>query len=223
VRVLPRARRRGIGTALLRELVAHARGDKIATHVEEEGSRPFAERFGFRETDRQVEQVKRLGDEPAPAPLSDGIEVVTVAERPALLREAYALASEGYRDMALERPAAISLDTWLRENEAILAGGSYVALERGEIVGYAGLVSHDNPGVAEDGLTVVRRDWRRRGLAMTLKRLELAWAAANGFREVVTWTQRGNESMRALNERLGYEYRDVTITMVAPLPLKGLT
>jgi mycothiol synthase len=223
VRVLPRARRRGIGTALLRELVAHARGDKIATHVEEEGSRPFAERFGFRETDRQVEQVKRLGYEPAPAPLSDGIEVVTVAERPALLREAYALASEGYSDMALERPAAISLDTWLRENEAILAGGSFVALERGDIVGYAGLVSHDNPGVAEDGLTVVRRDWRRRGLAMTLKRLELAWAAANGFREVVTWTQRGNESMRALNERLGYEYRDVTITMVAPLPLKGLT
>jgi hypothetical protein len=28
--------------------------------------------------------------------------------------------------------------------------------------------------------------------------------------------------MRELNERLGYEYRDVTITMVAPLPLEGL-
>jgi mycothiol synthase len=222
VRVLPGARRRGIGTALLRELVTHATGDKIATHLEEEGSRPFAERFGFRETDRQVEQVKRLRDEPAPSPPPDGIEVVTVAERPALLREAYALASEGYSDMALERPASISLDTWLRENEAILAAGSFVALERGEIVGYSGLVQHDNPGVAEDGLTVVRRDRRRRGLAMTLKRMELAWAAENGFREVVTWTQRGNESMRKLNELLGYEYRDVTITMVAPLPLKGL-
>jgi mycothiol synthase len=222
VRVLPGARRRGIGTALLRELVTHATGDKIATHLEEEGSRPFAERFGFRETDRQVEQVKRLRDEPAPSPPPDGIEVVTVAERPALLREAYALASEGYSDMALERPASISLDTWLRENEAILAAGSFVALDRGEIVGYSGLVQHDNPGVAEDGLTVVRRDRRRRGLAMTLKRMELAWAAENGFREVVTWTQRGNESMRKLNELLGYEYRDVTITMVAPLPLKGL-
>jgi mycothiol synthase len=221
VRVLPRARRRGIGTALLRELVTHATGDKIATHLEEEESRPFAERFGFRETDRQVEQVKRLGDEPAPSPPPDGIDVVTVAERPALLREAYPLASEGYSDMALERPASISLDTWLRENEAILAAGSFVALERGEIVGYSGLVQHDNPGVAEDGLTVVRRDRRRRGLAMALKRMELAWAAENGFREVVTWTQRGNESMRKLNERLGYEYRNVTITMVAPLPLRG--
>ena len=55
-------------------------------------------------------------------------------------------------------------------------------------------MSHDNPGVAEDGLTVVRRDWRRRGLALALKRLELAWAAANGIREIVTWTQRGNRS-----------------------------
>ena len=71
-------------------------------------------------------------------------------------------------------------------------------------------------------MTVVRRDWRRRGLALALKRMELAWAAENGFREVVTWTQRGNEGMRRLNELLGYEYRAVTITMLAPFPLKGL-
>ena len=223
VRVLPEARRRGVGTALLRELVAHASTfghDKIATHVEEKSSLPFAERFGFRETDRQVEQVKHLGQEPA-APLPDGIEVVTVAERPSLLREAYPLASEGYHDMALEAPARLSIDDWLRE-EATIPEGSYVALADGKIVGFSGLMRHDNPGVAEDGLTVVRRDWRRRGLASTLKRLELAWAADNGFREVVTWTQRGNDGMRRVNEQLGYEYRDITITMVAPLPLMGL-
>jgi mycothiol synthase len=79
VRVLPHARRRGVGTALLRELVTHATGDRISTHVEEEASRPFAERFGFRETDRQVEQVKRLGDEPVPLPLPEGVEAIAVA------------------------------------------------------------------------------------------------------------------------------------------------
>lgn len=222
VRVLPQARRRGVGTALLRELVIHATGDKVGTHLEEEESRPFAERFGFRETDRQVEQVKRLGDEPVSPSPPKGIEVVTVAERPALLREAYPLASEGFHDMALEKPAQISLDTWLRDNEALLPAGSFVALADGEIVGFSGLVDHDNPGVAEDGLTVVRRDWRRRGLAMALKQMKLAWAAKHGVREVVTWTQRGNEGMRRINEMLGYEYRGVSITMVAPLPLKGL-
>ena len=221
VRVLPQARRRGVGTALLCRLITHATGDKVGTHLEEEESRPFAERFGFRETDRQVEQVKHLGDEPDPPPLPDGLEVVTVAERPSLLHDAYPLACEGYSDMALERPAQISLENWLRE-EATLPAGSFVALAGGEIVGWSGLVQHDNDGVAEDGLTVVRRDWRRRGLATTLKRMELAWAAANGYREIVTWTQRGNEGMRSLNERLGYEYRDVSVTMVAPLPLQGL-
>lgn len=222
VRVLPHARRRGVGTALLEALVAHAEGEKISAHVEEESSLPFAERFGFRETDRQVEQVKTLGREPTPPPPPEGIEVVGAAERPGVLEEVYPLASEGYHDMVLERPAQISLDTWLRENDRLLPAGSFVALAGSEIVGYSGLVDHDNPGVAEDGLTVVRRDWRRRGLAQTLKRMELAWAAENGYREVVTWTQRGNEGMRRLNELLGYEYRNVTVTMVAPLPLQGL-
>ncbi len=224
VRVLTQARRRGVGTALLRELVGHASAyecDTISTHVEEAGSRPFAERFGFRETDRQVEQVKHLSGEAVVSPLPEGVEVVTVAERPSLLEEAYPLASEGYHDMALEAPARISREDWLRE-EATLPEGSFVALAGGEIVGFSGLLRHDNPGVADDGLTVVRRDWRRRGLATTLKRLELAWATANGFREIVTWTQRGNEGMRRVNELLGYEYRDLTVTMVAPLPLEGL-
>jgi GNAT superfamily N-acetyltransferase len=40
------------------------------------------------------------------------------------------------------------------------------------------------------------------------------------LREVVTWTQRRNEGMRALNERLGFTTRDVSLTMTARLPLE---
>jgi mycothiol synthase len=219
-RVLQEFRRRGIGTALLRELAAHAgrfEVDEVSALVDDEGSAAFAKRYGFREVDRQVEQVRTLGDE-REGELPGGVEVTTVAERPELLGQAYPLATEGYADLATDRPVEVSFQDWLRE-EATLPGGSFVALAGGEIVGYSGLMSHDNPGVAEDGLTVVRRDWRRRGLALALKRLELAWAEANGIREVVTWTQRGNEGMRRLNERLGYAYRAVSLTMCAPLPL----
>ena len=220
-RVLPGFRRRGVGTAVLRELVAHAERfgvPEASALVDDDGSRAFAERFGFREADRQVEQVKVLGDE-QPAELPPGIEVVTIAERPSLLEEAYPLACEGYADFATDAPASVSLEDWLRE-EATLPGGSFAALAEGEVVGYSGLMAHDNPGVAEDGLTVVRRDWRRRGLARALKGLELHWAAQNSVREVVTWTQRGNEGMRRLNELLGYEYRAISLTMCAPLPLR---
>jgi len=153
-------------------------------------------------------------------PIPEGIEVVTIAERPELLEAAYPLArDEGYPDLALEGSIEIPLEDWLHD-EATLPEGSFVALVDGEIVGYSGLMAHDNGGVAEDGLTVVRREWRRRGLAKALKQRELAWAKEAGLHEVVTWTQSGNESMRAVNERLGYEYRDAAITMSATLPLR---
>jgi GNAT superfamily N-acetyltransferase len=219
-RVVPHARRRGVGTALLRELVAHASTlgcPELSASVEDEGSKLFAERFGFREADRQVEQVKVLGYEPEPPPLPEGVEAVTIAERPELLREAHPLGVQGWADMALGGTATISLEDWLSD-EATYPEGSFVALAGGEIVGYSGLCELSE-GVAEDGLTVVRRDWRLRGLATALKRRELAWAAANGLRQVVTWTQTGNDGMRRANELLGYEYRSVSITMVAPLPV----
>jgi mycothiol synthase len=221
-RVLPQARRRGIGSDLLRELAAHLTGlgfETASSHVDgaDEGSMAFAAHHGFEESDRQVEQVKTIGDESSPR-IPDGVRFVTVAERPELLRATYELGVEGWSDMATAVLVTISLDDWLRE-EATIPEGSFVALAGDEIVGYSGLCRrHD--GVVEDGLTVVRRAWRRRGLARALKQAELAWAAANGIAEIVTWTQTGNEGMRALNERLGYVYRTVSITVRAPLPLE---
>ena len=146
-RVLPEFRRRGVGTALLRELAAHAeRFDvaEISALVDDEGSRAFAECFGFVEVDRQVEQVKTLVEETAGV-LPEGIEVATVAERPELLREAFPLATEGYADLATDGRVEVSLEEWLRE-EATLPAGSFVALADGEIVGYSGLMLPRQPG-----------------------------------------------------------------------------
>jgi mycothiol synthase len=223
-RVLPVARRHGIGTALIVELASHLEelGFEIAgAHVDgnDEGSLAFARRFGFEEVDRQVEQVRVIGEEPAAEP-PPGVVFVTIAERPELLREAYPLGVEGWADMATSEPVTISLEDWLAD-EATFPEGSFVALVGGEIVGYSGLCRRgDDATAAEDGLTVVRADWRRRGLATALKRAELAWASAHGIREIVTWTQRGNDGMRAANERLGYVYRSVSVNVRGPIPLQ---
>lgn len=221
-RVLPDLRRRGVGTALLRPLIAHAETLGVARVIalaDDDGSAAFARRFGFAEADRQVEQVRSLAAEPWPE-FPAGVEVTTVAETPELLELAYDLAVEGYADMAAFAPVAIERDEWLRE-EATHPAGSFVALAGGEVVGYSGLMrDDDDPTRAEDGLTAVRRDWRRRGLATALKQAELAWAAQNGIKEIYTWTQRRNEGMRQVNERLGYRYRRTSLTMVAPLPLQ---
>jgi len=223
-RVLPAARRRGLGRALLSRLADHLEQlgfDVAGSHVDgnDEGSLAFARRFGFEEVDRQVEQVRTLGDEPR-AESPPGVTFVSIADRPELLRQAHPLGVEGWADMATAEAVTISLEDWLAE-EASFPEGSFVALADGDIVGYSGLCRlGDDPTLAEDGLTVVRRDWRRRGLATALKRAELHWAAANGIREIVTWTQRGNDGMRVANERLGYVYRAVSVTMRGPIPLR---
>jgi mycothiol synthase len=218
-RVVPEARRQGIGSELLRRLGEHAAAlgvARVGAHVDDDGSLAFAERYGFEEVDRQVEQVwtaQQVG-----GPIPEGVELVTIAERPELLEAAYPLAQAGWEDFATAEAVTISREDFVRD-DATLPQGSFVAPAGGEIVGFSGLCAGDHDDVADDGLTVVRRDWRRRGLARALKAHELAWAAANGYREVVTWTQRGNDGMRALNEQLGYVYRQVSITMTAPLPL----
>jgi mycothiol synthase len=219
-RVHPDARRRGVGTALLLPLIEHVAGlgfSKVWASVDNPGSQAFAERFGFEEVDREVEQVIALPAKLPEAPLPAGVEVVSIAERPELLAEVYPLAEEGYADLAVDGDVVVKLEDWLRD-EATLPCGSFVALHDWRIVGYSGLMRHDNPGAAEDGLTVVARDWRRLGLGLALKKLELAWAGENGFHEVLTWTQRGNDGMRAVNERLGYEYRTVALKMMATVP-----
>ncbi|MEP6639314.1 MAG: GNAT family N-acetyltransferase [Chloroflexota bacterium] len=216
-RILPEHRRQGFGSELLYHLVDHAtsRGfTSVGGHVVDDGSFAFAARHGFEEVDRQVEQVRTVSpNEPQPPPF-ERVQFSTVEIHPELLQRAFALALQGYADMALRTgPATVSVDEWIR-GEATLPGGSFVALEHGTIVGYAGLVAWtDDDTRAENGLTVVDRRWRGRGLATALKRRQLAWAASHGIREIVTWTQLGNEAMQHVNVGLGYETRSVSRTM----------
>jgi GNAT superfamily N-acetyltransferase len=222
-RVLPEHRRRGVGTALLQRLASHAEScgyDEVGSMVDDPGSLAFAQRFGFSEIGRQVEQVRPVGpDEPWPA-VPGGIEVVTVAERPDLLPRLYhELALQAFEDMPTPRKVEITLEQWEAEwlnwPEA-----TFVALASGEVVGMAGLnYDADQPDRAENTLTAVRRDWRGRGLARMLKETATAWASAHGIREIYTWTQTGNENMRAVNERLGFFTRDMSISVRRALPL----
>lgn len=220
-RVLPWARRRGVGTALLLALAQRAVEfgfQEAGTNVDA-GSLAFAERFGYREVDRQIEQVREVRDEPAPV-APTGIEIVAVASRPELWRATYdPLALQAFDDMALDRPLLASLEQWERDWLS-WPEGMFLALADGEVVGCAGLERDtDHPGRAENALTAVLRGWRGRGIASALKRTALAFAAANGVREVYTWTQRGNADMRRLNEHLGYVTRSESITVRAQLPL----
>lgn len=215
VRVLPDRRRRGIGSALYEPALAHARAlepEWISTMVSaaDPDSVAWAERRGFEESSRQVELVLRLSGDERPPPLPSGIEIVEVT--PDLHEAAYDLTKEAWEDLPVSAPLELApFDVWLEEE---LPGPiSFAALEEGELVGFAGLIGRDAPGLLEHGLTATRRTHRRRGIATALKRTQIAWAAANGYRELITFTQDRNEGMQAINTALGYAEQPAWLTM----------
>jgi GNAT superfamily N-acetyltransferase len=222
-RVLAEHRGSGVGSALYRALADHVRAlgrdDVIAfVYADEPPSVAFAERFGLEEVDYQLQQVRPVGAEPPPeAP--DGVELVSLAgRRDELLRAVWPVALEGYADMPLPGDVTFLFEEWLRD-EATRPEGSFAALAHGEPVGYAGLLRHANgAATAEHGLTVVRRDRRGRGIGRALKRAQLHWASQSGLVELVTWTQKGNERMQALNRSLGYVDHSKVLTYQGPLP-----
>jgi mycothiol synthase len=222
-RVLPEFRRRGVGSALLLELADYVGSlgcDELASFVsaDEPHSLAFAEHFGMHVVDYELEQTRMVGVEEPPVPTA-GVELRSLEGcREELLRAAWPIAEQAYEDMPLPGTIVVPRDEWLRE-EATLPAGSFVALLDGEIVGYAGLLQHaDGPTVAEHGLTTVRRDVRRHGIASTLKRAQIAWAADHGVEKLLTWTQRGNEPMQSVNRRLGYVDGARALRIVGPLP-----
>lgn len=222
-RVLKHARRRGVGTELLFRLAEHVEsiGFKLAgADVDDRDSLAFAERYGFAEVDRQVEQVRPITDQDiAPTP-PDGVEIVSVAERPGIWPVVYQqVALEAFEDFAVTSAMHATAEQW--ESDWINdPAAMFVALHDGNPIGTSGLMLDDDvPHRAELALTAVRREWRGRGVASTLKRWTHAWAARNGITEVYTWTQRGNEDMRRLNTHLGYTTRTESISTRASLPL----
>ena len=210
------ARRAGIGSALAQELVAHARTfgrPYLFSTVDSQSvdGVAFAQHRGLVEVGREVEARRGIADEAMPAPLP-GIDVVTVAERPELLAAAWhAVGADGYADLPTPSPVAMTLEEWLTE-EATVPEGSFVALEHGRVVGYAGMLVH------EHGLTTVARSHRGRGIATQLKRCQLAWAATAGIRELVSYTQGVNGAMQRVNGKLGYRAQPAWLKMKGPVP-----
>jgi mycothiol synthase len=218
--VVPAARGRGIGAAFLEELGTLARADgktELEGEVRENdgSSRAFLERRGY----RIVGGEKWLSLDLATADLlppeaPPGISIVTRAERPDLTDALYAVAQEGTADIpgfpgptTYEQFLSIEVDRPTRKAEYF-----FIALAGEEPVGYATL--DDFGRDAQNGLTAVKRAWRRRGVATALKRTQIAAAREAGFRRLITGSEERNVPMRTLNGKLGYRSEPSLNTVV---------
>ena len=149
---------------------------------------------------------------PQPPP---GISLAAL--RPEHLEGVYAVAVDATPDMAVGAAVAA------RPYEALARGdrraGSSSSRSEGEqVVGYATLLPLAAlPDTLEHELTGVLRSHRRRGIAEALKREQIRWAAAAGYRRLITYTQEGNDAMRSLNLKLGYRERLASLSVKGPL------
>ena len=204
VRVRPDSRRRGVGTALVEAAAAEARRRGKAGLIgrvvdpDDDGSRAWAAACGFEETRQDIELLRQV--QPGDGEIAAGI-VPLGAEH---LRGAYAVEVECVPDVPATTPMqADPFERWRGriERHAI----TFVALDGTRVVGRASLERlHGMPHRLEHGLTAVLRSHRGRGLATKLKRAQIAWAAENGYRELITFTDTENAPMRRVNVKLGY-------------------
>jgi GNAT superfamily N-acetyltransferase len=226
VGVLPAWRRRGIGGALVDRCLAYAReldAARALAFVREDDaeSRGFLERRGFVVTDRLVSLALDLDADPGPPAMLPGIEIAELDD--AHLAEAYEVFADGVADVPSEgetgevRP----FDEWVRQLRTHPL--TLVALDRGRVVGYADLeLRNAESGLLDNNLTTVRRSHRGRGIAEAIKRTQIAWATAHGYRRIVTTTHDGNEPMRRLNEKLGYREQPALLDVARALDRDGL-
>jgi GNAT superfamily N-acetyltransferase len=204
VRVRPEARRRGIGSALVeaaaREAARNGRTAMLGRVIDpnDRGSRAWAAACGFHETRQDVELLRQV--RPGDGEVAEGI----VELAPEHLRGAYAVEVECVPDIPATTPMAA--DPFERWSERLAQHAvTFVALADGQVVGRASLEHlHGMPHRLEHGLTAVLRSHRGRGIATQLKNAQIAWAAAHGYRELITWTDAENAATRRVNTKLGY-------------------
>jgi mycothiol synthase len=173
---------------------------------DDERSSAYCERRGFRAVggEKAVALDLRTIAAPVPEPPA-GVRIVSRAERPDLTDALYPVGAAAADDVpgsparpTYEQWRAVDIDRPTRDPELF-----FIALVGDEAIGYATI---DNLGGRDafHGLTAVRREWRRRGVATTLKRAQIAAAKEAGFRRLVTGSEERNLAMRNLNAKLGY-------------------
>jgi mycothiol synthase len=227
VSVLPEHRGHGVGTALYRTVSGWLRErdiHRIRVPVSEDDvdSIGFAERRGFRETERNAMAVLELRElEPVPVAPPPGIEITTWAERPELTPAIFEVACEALPDIpGGEEREPDTLENWLTHfgRPSSPRDATFVALAGAEVVGYAQLTTTAaQPQAAFHDMTAVKRAWRGCGIAGALKRAQIRWAKEQGYERLETENEVRNEPIRRLNRALGYRPAPGHVILDGPL------
>jgi GNAT superfamily N-acetyltransferase len=222
--VVPRQRRRGVGSALYRAVSDHARSIGKAQlqadlWEDERDGLAFLGQRGFVEVERfaRVRLHLARAEVPAGAPPA-GIELVPLEGHTHLARSMYETAVEAYADMPSTDPIEVTFDdfcSWEVERLGLRPDLSILAVAGDEVLGFGTIDIHGSE--AFNSLTAVRTAWRRRGVATAIKCAQIEAAKAAGLTSLTTFSEKRNIPMRTLNERLGYRPLPDQLRLRGPL------
>jgi hypothetical protein len=169
----------------------------------------FFETRGYEEHRRYV--ISHLDVQSAADPGEPRVPLVTLAERPDLADELYALACVAHADQPGR--AGTQLDeSWYEWGlRAPQPDAYFIALDGERVAGYGYLEQED--GVWRHGFTAVARWARGRGIAGAIKRAQIRWAKANGVVRLETANELRVVTMLELSRRFGYsrDYDEIVL------------
>jgi len=236
VTVEPDSQSLGMGKALYeRVMSALAQFDPLSVRAQVRADRARTVRFledrGFVEDMRSFESRLDLAAFD-PAAWADtvtraralGIEFETLGELeevPGHWQRHHDMGEELAADVpSAEARTPVEMEVWrsaLLKNPGLVRDAYLFAVKGGEYVGVTMLRSSQSENDLTTGLTGVRRQYRRQGVALALKLKTLAWAKQNGYSQVKTWNEANNLGMLGINERLGFVRQPTWLDMVKVL------
>jgi len=238
VAVIPDRQRQGIGRALYQTVsdTLHELGAGEAWTTTREtlaDTLGFLARRGFEEKERLWESRLNVpAFDAAPfAPLlgriaDDGITIVTLAEvqqrDPKWLHIIYDLDATLSADAPSPRPFTHpSIEDYTLHHvnaSCLLPDGYFLAMDGERYVGVSFVERRDRwPDRLAHGFTGVRRKYRGRGIATTLKVKTIEYARQHGYTEIVTENSTLNAPMLAVNEKLGFVRQPAWVELLKKL------
>jgi len=222
VGVLLEERRQGLGTLLLGALSEHARsqgweGMIIEVREDRQDALDYLGKRGYETIFRAQEIALDLATTDIIVEPHPGVDIVPLTDE-SLDRCLYDAAIAIEPDLpAIEATVTPSFEEWRARTlgSDLVRACSFAAIANGVVVGVGYVCERPWGGV--HGLTGVRREWRRQGIARAIKCAQIKAAKAGGMRELRTSNEVANRAIRRLNDELGYHPLAAWLQLRGPL------